>query len=160
MFRRRRPSRPSFLRLKRHRVAPRLAANNVAALPHGLMRITKFKSSIPAWLTQGTVCVIFSSSMKTIHRTIYRRLVVNREYQPRSICPQERPETDYSGMYSRNAFPVAIWGSRGGRKADHLEKIVDVVLNAAKQSLKKKGMPFPPWCKADYVKAKWLSPYT
>ncbi|CAI9785701.1 unnamed protein product [Fraxinus pennsylvanica] len=45
-------------------------------------------------------------------------------------------------------------------KADRLEKIIDIVSDAAKESLKKKGMPFPPWRKADYVKAKWLSPYT
>ncbi|KAE9460695.1 hypothetical protein C3L33_07449, partial [Rhododendron williamsianum] len=34
------------------------------------------------------------------------------------------------------------------------------VSEAAKQSLKKKGMHFPPWRKAEYVKAKWLSPFT
>lgn len=45
-------------------------------------------------------------------------------------------------------------------KADRLEKIIHVVSEAAKQSLKKKGMPFPPWRTAEYVKAKWLSPYT
>ncbi|PIN12843.1 hypothetical protein CDL12_14543 [Handroanthus impetiginosus] len=45
-------------------------------------------------------------------------------------------------------------------KADRLEKIIDIVSDAAKQSLKKKGMPFPPWRKAGYVKAKWLSPFT
>ncbi|KAL2238816.1 uncharacterized protein LOC105163323 [Sesamum indicum] len=45
-------------------------------------------------------------------------------------------------------------------KADRLEKIIAVVSEAAKQSLKKKGMPFPPWRKPEYVKAKWLSPFT
>ncbi|THF94614.1 hypothetical protein TEA_028032 [Camellia sinensis var. sinensis] len=45
-------------------------------------------------------------------------------------------------------------------KADRLQRIICVVSEAAKQSLKKKGMPFPPWRKAEYVKAKWLSPYT
>ncbi|KAK2987113.1 hypothetical protein RJ640_019673, partial [Escallonia rubra] len=45
-------------------------------------------------------------------------------------------------------------------KADRLQRIVHVVSDAAKQSLKKKGMPVPPWRKADYVKAKWLSPHT
>ncbi|KAK6937589.1 Protein of unknown function PDDEXK-like [Dillenia turbinata] len=45
-------------------------------------------------------------------------------------------------------------------KTDRLQKIVSVVSEAAKQSLKKKGMPFPPWRKAEYVNAKWLSPYT
>ncbi|XP_071738213.1 uncharacterized protein [Rutidosis leptorrhynchoides] len=41
---------------------------------------------------------------------------------------------------------------------DRLQKIINVVSDAAKQSLKKKGMPLPPWRRADYVKAKWLSP--
>ncbi|KAL6500539.1 hypothetical protein OROHE_025905 [Orobanche hederae] len=45
-------------------------------------------------------------------------------------------------------------------KPDRLEKIISIVAEAAKQSLKKKGMPLPPWRKADYVKAKWLSPFT
>lgn len=45
-------------------------------------------------------------------------------------------------------------------KADRLEKIIGIVSEAARQSLKKKGMPFPPWRKADYVKSKWLSPFT
>ncbi|KAL3531287.1 hypothetical protein ACH5RR_010609 [Cinchona calisaya] len=52
-------------------------------------------------------------------------------------------------------LPVVFVG-----KADRLQRIVGIVSEAAKQSLKKKGMPFPPWRKAEYVKAKWLSPYT
>ncbi|CAK9323497.1 unnamed protein product [Citrullus colocynthis] len=40
-----------------------------------------------------------------------------------------------------------------------LQRIVSVVSEAAKQSLRKKGMPVPPWRKAEYVKAKWLSPH-
>ncbi|KVI03893.1 uncharacterized protein LOC112512045 [Cynara cardunculus var. scolymus] len=45
-------------------------------------------------------------------------------------------------------------------KTDRLLKIINIVTDAAKLSMKKKGMPFPPWRRADYVKAKWLSPYT
>lgn len=45
-------------------------------------------------------------------------------------------------------------------KADRLGQIVSVVSEAAKQSLKKKGMHIPPWRKTDYMKAKWLSPYS
>lgn len=45
-------------------------------------------------------------------------------------------------------------------KADRLQKIISLVSDAAKHSLKKKGMHIPPWRKADYVKAKWLSPHT
>ncbi|XP_031269959.1 uncharacterized protein LOC116128390 [Pistacia vera] len=44
-------------------------------------------------------------------------------------------------------------------KADRLQKIIGIVSEAAKQSLKKKGMHVPPWRKADYIKAKWLSPH-
>ncbi|XP_071724566.1 uncharacterized protein [Rutidosis leptorrhynchoides] len=45
-------------------------------------------------------------------------------------------------------------------KSDRLANIILIVSDAAKQSLKKKGMPIPPWRKAEYVKAKWLSPHT
>ncbi|OIV90716.1 hypothetical protein TanjilG_15102 [Lupinus angustifolius] len=42
-------------------------------------------------------------------------------------------------------------------KSDRLCQIVTVVSEAAKQSLKKKGMHVPPWRKAEYIMAKWLS---
>ena len=45
-------------------------------------------------------------------------------------------------------------------KCDRLQSIVTVAAEAAKQSLKKKGMHVPPWRKVEYVKAKWLSPHT
>ncbi|KAG4186744.1 hypothetical protein ERO13_A08G062400v2 [Gossypium hirsutum] len=44
-------------------------------------------------------------------------------------------------------------------KADRLQKIIVTVSEAVKQCLKKKGMHIPPWRKAEYIKAKWLSPY-
>lgn len=45
-------------------------------------------------------------------------------------------------------------------KSDRLRQIVSIVSEAARQSLKKKGMHFPPWRKAEYALAKWLSPPT
>ncbi|OWM71620.1 uncharacterized protein LOC116197848 [Punica granatum] len=45
-------------------------------------------------------------------------------------------------------------------KADRLSQIVRIVSEAAKQNLKKKGMHIPPWRKAEYMQAKWLSSYT
>lgn len=45
-------------------------------------------------------------------------------------------------------------------KCDRLQSIVAIVSEAAKQSLKKKGMHVPPWRRVEYVKAKWLSAYT
>ncbi|KAE8730660.1 hypothetical protein F3Y22_tig00002919pilonHSYRG00325 [Hibiscus syriacus] len=44
-------------------------------------------------------------------------------------------------------------------KADRLQRIIAIVSEAAKQSLRKKGLHVPPWRKAEYVSAKWLSPY-
>lgn len=45
-------------------------------------------------------------------------------------------------------------------KADRLGQIVSIVSEAARQSLKKKGMHIAPWRKSEYMRAKWLSPYT
>lgn len=45
-------------------------------------------------------------------------------------------------------------------KSDRLSRIISVLSEAAKQSLKKKGMHVPPWRKVEYVQAKWLSPPT
>ncbi|XP_021641422.1 uncharacterized protein LOC110636157 isoform X2 [Hevea brasiliensis] len=45
-------------------------------------------------------------------------------------------------------------------KSDRLGQIVSIVSEAAKQSLKKKGMHFPPWRTAEYMRAKWFSPFT
>ncbi|KAG9132728.1 hypothetical protein Leryth_014006 [Lithospermum erythrorhizon] len=45
-------------------------------------------------------------------------------------------------------------------KTDRLSQIVSIVSEAAKLSLKKKGMHIAPWRKADYIKSKWLSSFT
>ncbi|KAF5951395.1 hypothetical protein HYC85_009339 [Camellia sinensis] len=45
-------------------------------------------------------------------------------------------------------------------RADRLHQIVSILSEAARQSLKKKGMHIPPWRKAEYMTAKWLSPHT
>lgn len=45
-------------------------------------------------------------------------------------------------------------------KGDRLQQIVSIVCEAARQSLKKKGMPFPPWRKAEYMRCKWLAAHT
>lgn len=43
--------------------------------------------------------------------------------------------------------------------ADRVSQIVAIVSEAAKQSLKKKGLHFPPWRKPEYMRAKWIAPY-
>ena len=45
-------------------------------------------------------------------------------------------------------------------RSDRLQQVVQIVSEAAKQSLKKKGMHIPPWRKFEYMRAKWLSAHT
>lgn len=45
-------------------------------------------------------------------------------------------------------------------KTDRLIQIVAIASEAARLSLKKKGMHIAPWRKADYIKSKWVSPHT
>ncbi|KAL3696101.1 hypothetical protein R1sor_010177 [Riccia sorocarpa] len=44
-------------------------------------------------------------------------------------------------------------------KSDRLQQIVNILCDAAKRSLKKNGMPLPPWRKPEYIRAKWFSSY-
>lgn len=79
------------------------------------------------------------------------RLIVDIDF--RSEFEIARSTKTYNAILQ--TLPVIFVG-----KADRLQKIISLVSEAAKQSLRKKGMPFPPWRKADYVQSKWLSPYT
>ncbi|GFQ02658.1 hypothetical protein PHJA_002409700 [Phtheirospermum japonicum] len=45
-------------------------------------------------------------------------------------------------------------------KSDRLLSILSIASEAARQSLKKKGMHIAPWRKAEYMKSKWLCPYS
>ena len=43
---------------------------------------------------------------------------------------------------------------------DRVNQIVAVVSQAARKSLKKKGLHVPPWRRPEYMRAKWLSTYS
>ncbi|KAJ0264760.1 Uncharacterized protein HA466_0030560 [Hirschfeldia incana] len=45
-------------------------------------------------------------------------------------------------------------------KSNRLTQIVSLISEAAKRSLKKRGMHLPPWRKAEYMRSKWMSSYT
>ncbi|GMH28497.1 hypothetical protein Nepgr_030340 [Nepenthes gracilis] len=62
-----------------------------------------------------------------------------------------------TGMYKAilQSLPYIFVG-----KSDRLQQIVSIVSEAARQSLKKKGLYVPPWRKPEYLRAKWISPYT
>lgn len=44
-------------------------------------------------------------------------------------------------------------------RADRLQKIVEIMTDATRKSLKRRTMHLPPWRKAEYMRAKWMSPY-
>ncbi|XP_027352316.1 uncharacterized protein LOC113863095 [Abrus precatorius] len=64
-----------------------------------------------------------------------------------------RPTKTYKAILQ--TLPHVFVGS-----CDRLHSIVAIASEAAKLSLKKRGMHVPPWRKVEYVRAKWFSPYT
>lgn len=78
------------------------------------------------------------------------RLLIDIDF--RSQFEIARPTKSYKAILQ--TLPYIFVG-----KPDRLRRIIGIVSEAGKQSLKKKGMPVPPWRKAEYIKAKWLSPH-
>ncbi|KAF5816684.1 hypothetical protein HanRHA438_Chr03g0148551 [Helianthus annuus] len=64
-----------------------------------------------------------------------------------------RPTGNYKAILQ--SLPYIFVG-----EADRLQQILSIVTEAAKLSLKKKGMHVPPWRKFEYMRSKWLSPHT
>lgn len=79
------------------------------------------------------------------------RVVVDVDF--RSEFEIARPTKAYKAILQ--TLPCVFVGT-----CDRLQSIVAIASEAAKLSLKKKGMHVPPWRKVEYVRAKWLSPYT
>ncbi|KAI3986764.1 hypothetical protein MKX01_002257 [Papaver californicum] len=78
------------------------------------------------------------------------RLIVDIDF--RSEFEIARSTKHYMSVLQ--AIPLIFVG-----KSDRLQQTVGIVSEAAKQSLKKKGMHLPPWRKVDYMKSKWISSY-
>ncbi|KAL3523813.1 hypothetical protein ACH5RR_016647 [Cinchona calisaya] len=53
-----------------------------------------------------------------------------------------------------NSLPVVFVGS-----LTKLKQLLQVMVEAARSSLKQNSMPFPPWRSLAYLQAKWQSPY-
>ncbi|XP_062190650.1 uncharacterized protein LOC133893602 [Phragmites australis] len=78
------------------------------------------------------------------------RLVVEVDFQ--SEFEVARPTKAYRAALQ--ALPPLFVGT-----PDRLGRIVAVVAETARQSLRKRGLHFPPWRKPEYMRAKWLSPH-
>lgn len=61
-----------------------------------------------------------------------------------------RPTGNYKAILQ--SLPYIFVG-----EADRLQQILSIVSEAAKLSLKKKGLHIPPWRKLEYMRSKWLS---
>ncbi|KAM7485269.1 hypothetical protein LguiA_001278 [Lonicera macranthoides] len=79
------------------------------------------------------------------------RLLIDIEF--RSEFEIARPTVNYKAILQ--SLPYIFVG-----RPDRLEQIVSMVSEAAKLSLKKRGMHIPPWRKTEYMRGKWLSPHT
>eukprot|EP00252_Welwitschia_mirabilis_P018815 TRINITY_DN420_c0_g2_i1.p1 TRINITY_DN420_c0_g2~~TRINITY_DN420_c0_g2_i1.p1 ORF type:complete len:290 (-),score=44.89 TRINITY_DN420_c0_g2_i1:412-1281(-) len=77
------------------------------------------------------------------------RIIVDIDF--RSQFEIARSTGDYDSVLQ--ILPVLFVG-----KADRLQQIINIVCDAARQSLKKKHMHIPPWRRFEYMQAKWLSP--
>uniref|UniRef100_A0A0E0LHU6 Uncharacterized protein n=1 Tax=Oryza punctata TaxID=4537 RepID=A0A0E0LHU6_ORYPU len=84
-----------------------------------------------------------------IDAVVEKRLVVEVDF--RSEFEVARSTKAYRAALQ--ALPPLFVGT-----PDRLGQIVAVVAEAARQSLRKKGLHVPPWRKPEYMRAKWLSP--
>ncbi|TVU41855.1 hypothetical protein EJB05_15410 [Eragrostis curvula] len=78
------------------------------------------------------------------------RLVVEVDF--RSEFEVARPTKAYRAALQ--ALPPLFVGT-----PDRAARIVAVVAEAARQSLRKRGLHFPPWRKPEYMRAKWTAPH-
>lgn len=76
------------------------------------------------------------------------RLIVDMDFK--SQFEVARPTASYKELI--NAIPSVFVGSE-----EKLKKIVSLLCSAAKRSLRESRLHIPPWRKARYMKAKWLS---
>lgn len=78
------------------------------------------------------------------------RVLVDVDF--RSTFEVARPTKSYRALLQQ--LPAVFVG-----KDDRLRLLVAAAADAARASLKKRGLHLPPWRKPEYMRAKWLSPY-
>ncbi|GJN08998.1 hypothetical protein PR202_ga26962 [Eleusine coracana subsp. coracana] len=83
-------------------------------------------------------------------RSERERVLVDVDF--RAAFEVARPTKAYRAVLQR--LPSVFVG-----KEDRLRLLVAASADAARASLKKRGLHLPPWRKPEYMRAKWLSPY-
>ncbi|XP_010427162.1 PREDICTED: uncharacterized protein LOC104712060 [Camelina sativa] len=79
-----------------------------------------------------------------------QRVLIDIDFQ--SKFEIARPSKTYNSI--SKTLPYVYVG-----QVDRLKKLVVFVSDAAKKSLKKKGLSMPPWRRAEFVLTKWVSRY-
>ncbi|OEL13161.1 hypothetical protein BAE44_0025818 [Dichanthelium oligosanthes] len=106
--------------------------------------------SHPAGEHEYIDAVVVESSGPGAASATATRLVVEVDF--RSEFEVARPTKAYRAALQ--ALPPLFVGT-----PDRLGRVVALVADAARQSLRKRGLHFPPWRKPEYMRAKWLSPH-
>ncbi|CAM6041823.1 unnamed protein product [Sphagnum compactum] len=96
--------------------------------------------------------VVFSAAGSTSSSSSRKSERVLIDIDFRTQFEIARPTKEYNAIVK--ALPIPFVGGE-----DRLQQIVNLMSDAVKSSLKKRGMPLPPWRKPEYMHAKWLSSY-
>ncbi|KAH9331883.1 hypothetical protein KI387_003991, partial [Taxus chinensis] len=93
--------------------------------------------------------VVVGACSSNVNKNMSDRLLVDIDF--RAQFEIARPTAQYAAL--AEVLPTLFVGSE-----DKLRYIIRIMCDAAKRSLKAKGMHLPPWRKYRYVEAKWLAP--
>lgn len=80
-----------------------------------------------------------------------QRLVVDVDFK--SEFKIARPTKSYRAVLQ--SLPAIFVG-----KPERLQQVVALAAEAARRSMKRRGLLLPPWRKPEYMKAKWLAPHS
>ncbi|RLN42044.1 uncharacterized protein C2845_PM01G03890 [Panicum miliaceum] len=125
--------------------AAEAAAADIAETIKGLSRWDK-SSSHPAG-EHAYLDVLLPAGSERAERD---RVLVDVDF--RSAFEVARPTKAYRAVLQRLPSVFVGW-------EDRLRLLVAAAADAARASLKKRGLHLPPWRKPEYMRAKWLSPY-
>ncbi|XWS31220.1 hypothetical protein CRYUN_Cryun23aG0058700 [Craigia yunnanensis] len=110
--------------------------------------ICKTKWSSSGALTAGNY--EFIDVVQSVSSTWQNRYFIDLDFA--SEFEIARPTSDYSRLLQY--LPMVFVG-----KNEELKKIVKVMSDSAKRSLKSKELSLPPWRKNRYMQNKWFAPY-
>ncbi|OMO66158.1 hypothetical protein CCACVL1_21291 [Corchorus capsularis] len=110
--------------------------------------ICKTKWSSSGGLTGGNY--EFIDVVQSVSPTVQNRYFIDLDFA--SGFEIARPTTEYSRLLQ--SLPKVFAG-----KGEELKKIVKVMSDSAKRSLKSNELTLPPWRKNRYMQNKWFGPY-